>query len=150
MKAKILSVYLTFLIIMSAMLVPDVFSVADNTTAYNATLLVVYKAGSTNTAFGVTAKRYDNTLSGIKSTTVNYGWATAALAANTSYEVNAMADISFDQTLEYSADSVKVSFSKYVDTQGNILGTFKNGKAFERLVGLMPKSTIIGNIEKHL
>ena len=27
---------------------------------------------------------------------------------------------------------------------------FKNGKALERLVGLMPKSTIIGNIEKHL
>lgn len=27
---------------------------------------------------------------------------------------------------------------------------FKNGKALERLVGLMPKSTIISNIEKHL
>ena len=27
---------------------------------------------------------------------------------------------------------------------------FKNGKARERLVGLMPKSTIITNIEKHL
>ena len=27
---------------------------------------------------------------------------------------------------------------------------FKNGKALERLVGLMPKSTIITNIEKHL
>lgn len=27
---------------------------------------------------------------------------------------------------------------------------FKNGKAIERLVGLMPKSTIISNIEKHL
>ncbi len=131
MKAKILSVYLTLLIIMSAMLVPEVFSAADNTTAYNATLLDFYKASSTNTAFGVTSKRYDNTLSGIKSTTVNYGWATAALAANTSYEVNAMADISFDQTLEYSAGSVKVSFSKYVDTQGNILGTLKNGKAFD-------------------
>ena len=26
---------------------------------------------------------------------------------------------------------------------------FKNGKALERLVGLMPKSTIISNIEKH-
>ena len=26
----------------------------------------------------------------------------------------------------------------------------KNGKALERLVGLMPKSTIISNIEKHL
>lgn len=27
---------------------------------------------------------------------------------------------------------------------------FKNGKALERLVGLMPKSTIITNVEKHL
>ena len=27
---------------------------------------------------------------------------------------------------------------------------FKSGKALERLVGLMPKSTIISNIEKHL
>lgn len=27
---------------------------------------------------------------------------------------------------------------------------FKDGKALERLVGLMPKSTIISNIEKHL
>ena len=27
---------------------------------------------------------------------------------------------------------------------------FKDGKAVERLVGLMPKSTIISNIEKHL
>ena len=27
---------------------------------------------------------------------------------------------------------------------------FKNGKAIERLVGLMPKSTIVSNIEKHI
>ena len=27
---------------------------------------------------------------------------------------------------------------------------FKDGKAVERMVGLMPKSTIIGNVEKHL
>jgi len=27
---------------------------------------------------------------------------------------------------------------------------FKNGKAVERLVGLMPKSSILSNIEKHL
>ena len=27
---------------------------------------------------------------------------------------------------------------------------FKGGKAVERLVGLMPKSTIISNVEKHL
>lgn len=27
---------------------------------------------------------------------------------------------------------------------------FKEGKALERLVGMMPKSTIISNIEKHL
>ena len=27
---------------------------------------------------------------------------------------------------------------------------FKNGKALERLVGLMPRSTNISNIEKHL
>lgn len=27
---------------------------------------------------------------------------------------------------------------------------FKNGKAVERLVGLMPKSSIVSNIEKHI
>ncbi len=27
---------------------------------------------------------------------------------------------------------------------------FKDGKAIERMVGLMPKSTIVSNIEKHL
>lgn len=27
---------------------------------------------------------------------------------------------------------------------------FKNGKAVERLVGLMPKSSIVSNIEKHM
>ena len=27
---------------------------------------------------------------------------------------------------------------------------FKNGEAVERMVGLMPKSTIVNNIEKHL
>jgi len=27
---------------------------------------------------------------------------------------------------------------------------FKNGEPVERMVGLMPKSTIVGNIEKHL
>ena len=27
---------------------------------------------------------------------------------------------------------------------------FKNGKALERLVGLMPKSTIISNLDKHM
>jgi thioredoxin 1 len=27
---------------------------------------------------------------------------------------------------------------------------FKDGKALERMVGLMPKSTIVSNIEKHL
>lgn len=27
---------------------------------------------------------------------------------------------------------------------------FKNGEAVERLVGLMPKSTLVSNIEKHL
>ena len=31
-----------------------------------------------------------------------------------------------------------------------ILLVFKNGEAVERMAGLMPKSTIISNIEKHL
>ena len=58
--------------------------------------------------------------------------------------------------------SGKVKFVK-INTDENIKTTqdysisglpsllvFKNGKALERLVGLMPKSTIISNIEKHL
>lgn len=56
----------------------------------------------------------------------------------------------------------KVKFVK-INTDNNIktaqdysisglpsLLVFKNGKAIERMVGLMPKSVIISNIEKHL
>ena len=56
----------------------------------------------------------------------------------------------------------KVSFAK-IDTDENIesakkyqvsglptLLVFKNGEVVERMVGLMPKSSIITNIEKHL
>jgi len=56
----------------------------------------------------------------------------------------------------------KVKFAK-IDTDGNIesakkyqvsglptLLVFKNGEVVERMVGLMPKSSIITNIEKHL
>ena len=58
--------------------------------------------------------------------------------------------------------SERVKFVK-VNTDGNLktakdysisglpsLLVFKDGKALERLVGLMPKSTIVSNIEKHL
>ena len=58
--------------------------------------------------------------------------------------------------------SEKAKFVK-IDTDDNIdmakkyqvsglptLLVFKNGEAVERLVGLMPKSSIITNIEKHL
>ena len=58
--------------------------------------------------------------------------------------------------------SEKVKFAK-IDTDENIemakkyqvsglptLLVFKNGEVAERLVGLMPKSSIITNIEKHL
>ena len=56
----------------------------------------------------------------------------------------------------------RVNFKK-IDTDENIetakkyqvsglptLMVFKNGEVVERMVGLMPKSTIITNIEKHL
>ena len=52
---------------------------------------------------------------------------------------------------------VKVNTDENLQTAQNYsisglpsLLVFKNGKALERLVGLMPKSTIIYNIEKHL
>lgn len=52
---------------------------------------------------------------------------------------------------------VKVNTDENLQTAQNYsisglpsLLVFKNGKALERLVGLMPKSTIISNIEKHL
>lgn len=58
--------------------------------------------------------------------------------------------------------SSKVKFAK-IDTDENLeaakkyqvsglptLMIFKNGEAVERLVGLMPKSSIITNIEKHV
>ena len=52
---------------------------------------------------------------------------------------------------------VKVNTDENLQTAQNYsisglpsLLVFKNGKALERLVGLMPKSTIISNIEKHI
>ena len=58
--------------------------------------------------------------------------------------------------------SSRVKFAK-IDTDNNLdsakkyqvsglptLMVFKNGEAVERMVGLMPKSSIITNIEKHL
>lgn len=58
--------------------------------------------------------------------------------------------------------SSRVKFAK-IDTDNNLdsakkyqvsglptLIVFKNGEAVERMVGLMPKSSIITNIEKHL
>ncbi len=58
--------------------------------------------------------------------------------------------------------SSRVKFAK-IDTDSNLdaakkyqvsglptLMVFKNGEAVERMVGLMPKSSIITNIEKHL
>ena len=58
--------------------------------------------------------------------------------------------------------SSRVKFTK-IDTDNNLDATkkyqvsglptlmvFKNGEAVERMVGLMPKSSIITNIEKHL
>ena len=58
--------------------------------------------------------------------------------------------------------SEKVNFAK-IDTDENIdtakkyqvsglpsLLVFKNGEVIERMVGLMPKSSIITNIEKHI
>ena len=52
---------------------------------------------------------------------------------------------------------VKINTDENLETAKNYsisglpsLLVFKNGKAVERLVGLMPKSSIIPNIEKHL
>ena len=46
-------------------------------------------------------------------------------------------------------DNVEVAKQYQISGLPSIL-VFKNGEAVERMVGLMPKSTIIGNIEKHL
>ena len=59
--------------------------------------------------------------------------------------------------LDGKAKFVKVNTDENLKTAQNYsisglpsLLVFKNGKALERLVGLMPKSSIISNIEKHL
>ena len=46
---------------------------------------------------------------------------------------------------------LKIVFTKEYSISGlPSLLVFVNGEPVERMVGLMPKSTIIGNIEKHL
>jgi len=46
-------------------------------------------------------------------------------------------------------DNAEVAKQYQISGLPSIL-VFKDGEAVERMVGLMPKSTIIGNIEKHL
>ena len=46
-------------------------------------------------------------------------------------------------------DNAEVAKEYQISGLPSIL-VFKDGEAVERMVGLMPKSTIIGNIEKHL
>ena len=61
------------------------------------------------------------------------------------------------QNYEDRVKFVKVNVEENVDTakKYSISGlpsllVFKNGEAIERMTGLMPKSTIISNIEKHV
>ena len=46
-------------------------------------------------------------------------------------------------------DNIKTAKEYSISGLPSIL-IFKNGEAVERLVGLMPKSTLVSNIEKHL
>lgn len=46
-------------------------------------------------------------------------------------------------------DNIKTAKDYAISGLPSLL-VFKDGKALERLVGLMPKSSIISNIEKHL
>jgi thioredoxin 1 len=61
------------------------------------------------------------------------------------------------ETYEGKVKFVKVNVEESLETakKYSISGlpsllVFKNGEAVERMAGLMPKSTIISNIEKHL
>ncbi len=46
-------------------------------------------------------------------------------------------------------DNMKVAKDYSISGLPSVL-VFKNGKALERMVGMVSKSTIIGNVEKHL
>ena len=46
-------------------------------------------------------------------------------------------------------DNMKVASNYSISGLPTVL-IFKDGKALERMVGMVPKSTVIGNIEKHL
>lgn len=61
------------------------------------------------------------------------------------------------QTYEGKVKFVKVNVEESIETakKYSISGLpslliFKNGEAVERMTGLMPKSTIISNVEKHI
>lgn len=61
------------------------------------------------------------------------------------------------EELEGKVKVVKINTDENLKTakEYSIIGlpsllVFKNGQAVERLVGLMPKSSIVSNIEKHL
>ncbi len=126
---RTLAIFLSFTVLLSTVLIGGIFSVASTAGAYKGTLLDLYSAGSTNSAFGVSAERYDNTLSGIKGVTVNYGWSAANLPSNTAYEVNTMYPTDIDVDREDTVvNGTTVSYKKFTDKDGNIIGTVQNGK----------------------
>lgn len=64
-------------------------------------------------------------------------------------------EIAQDYTEKVKFVKVNVEESKEIAKNYSISGlpsllVFKNGEAVERMAGLMPKSTIISNIEKHM
>ncbi len=121
---KMLALYLSLAILLPTILIPGLFALA-NGGAYTTHLMDVYRSSANVPSYGVTNVRYDATLSGIEGATVKYGWSDAATMNNsTGYFYASLNSEATDGTL---IDGIPFKADKYVDANGNILGTISGG-----------------------
>ncbi len=124
---KIISVYLSLAMLLPTILIPEIFAL-DSNDAYKTNLMNITASGATS-GTGLTQSNNNankNTdLSGIKATTVTYGWSDAATMNNTSAYL--YASLGAEMADGVKIDGITYKTDKYVDAQGNILGTIQNG-----------------------
>lgn len=122
---KVLAVYLSLAIMLPTVLFTELFAFADEG-AYTAHLLDSYRSSASLPGFAPVNERYDTDLSGIEGPTVTYGWSDAATMNNTAGYI--YASLNQETVSGTEIDGIPVKFDKYVDAEGNILGSIENGK----------------------
>ncbi len=124
---KIIAVYLSIAMLLPVLLIPEIFA-QDSNDAYKTYLMDIGASGATSGTGLTQSNNSSNTnadFSGVDATTITYGWSDAATMNNTSAYLYASVAASAEDGTEI--DGIPYKADKYVDAEGNILGTIKNG-----------------------